>query len=119
MRLVTAFTIAVALAACGGSGAEGLSPLAEEGHALLTSEGCAACHGSDGEGGIGPELAGLAGSEVELADGTTLTADTAYIRTSITDPGAQIVAGYQIQMPESALEPDQVDAIVAWIQESG
>lgn len=119
MRLVTAFTIALTLAACGGSGDEGLSALAEEGQALLTSEGCAACHGSNGEGGIGPVLAGLAGSQVELADGTTLTADNAYIRKSITDPSAQTVAGYEIQMPENALDPGQVDAIVAWIEESG
>lgn len=117
MRFVIGFTMAVALAACGSS--EDLSPLAAEGKDLLTSQGCAACHGSEGEGGIGPLLAGMAGSTIELDDGSSVVADSAYIRRSITDPGAQLVAGYEIRMPENALEPHEVDAVVAWIEESG
>lgn len=117
MRFVIGFTMVIALAACGSS--DGLSPLATEGKQLLTSQGCAACHGSEGEGGIGPALAGLAGSTVELDDGTTVVADTDYLRTAILDPGAQIVAGYEIRMPENALTDAEVDAVIAWIEESG
>ncbi len=117
MRIVIAFTMIVALAGCGSSA--DLSPLAAEGKDLLTSEGCAACHGSEGEGGIGPVLVGLAGRAVELDDGTTVVADTAYLRRAIVDPNAQIVAGYEIRMPENALADAQVDALVAWIEESG
>jgi cytochrome c oxidase subunit II len=116
MRIVIAFTMVLALSACGAS--DDLSPLAEEGKDLLTSEGCAACHGSEGEGGIGPALAGLPGRAVELDDGSIVIADTAYIRRGIVDPGAQITAGYEIRMPENTLTEAEVDAIVAWIEES-
>lgn len=58
---------------------------------------------------------GLAGSDVELSDGTTVVADGAYLFESIRDPVAQIVAGYSVQMPRNALTDEEIDAIVAFI----
>ena len=48
-----------------------------------------ACHGADGEGGIGPAWAGSLGTEIELDDGTTVTVDEAYLTRAIADPGAR------------------------------
>ena len=67
--------------------------------------------------GAGPSWVGLAGSTVELDDGSTPVADEAYLRRSISEPQAQRVAGYTIAMPENGLSEDEVDAIVAYILE--
>jgi cytochrome c oxidase subunit 2 len=55
---------------------------------------CAGCHSLDGTAGAGPTWQGLYGREEQLTDGTTVTADDEYIRTSIIDPNHQIVAGF-------------------------
>ena len=109
-------TFAVACGDGGGADVE-LSAEAERGKQLAQSSGCAGCHGGDGQGGVGPKWQGLAGSEVELADGSTVIADTEYLRRSITDPSADLLADYSIQMPENNLDDDQVDAIVTYIEE--
>jgi len=90
--------------------------LVERGRELVASTGCAACHGADGGGGIGPSWAGLDGSDVKLVDGTTVVADESYLRRSILDPEADLVAGYGVVMPRNGLEPEQVDALVEFIK---
>jgi cytochrome c oxidase subunit 2 len=47
------------------------------------------------------------GSRVQLADGKTVLADDAYIRESILNPNAKIVAGYQAQRDAELPGPDQ------------
>ncbi|HEX6658641.1 MAG TPA: c-type cytochrome, partial [Ilumatobacter sp.] len=93
-----------ALAGCGGdsggdSGAVSLSPQAEHGRDVARTSGCSACHGSNGEGGVGPPLAGLYGSQVALADGSTALADDAYLTEAIREPDATRRAGYDVDMP--------------------
>ena len=56
------------------------------------------CHQSDATG-RGPLLAGVFGNPVRLASGRTLTADEDYLRESILNPMAKVVAGYQPVMP--------------------
>src|SRR5207247_1223144 len=68
------------------------------GEKLFTDLGCIACHRADAQARC-PDLAGLLGRTVSLTTGRTLTADEGYIRESILDPGAKIVAGYQHIMP--------------------
>src|SRR5690606_32647783 len=92
-RLLTSIGIAaLVISACGGdeSGepAPSLSPEADVGRRLVQTNGCAACHGSSGGGGVGPPLAGAYGREVRLEDGTTTIADEEYLRRSIREPGA-------------------------------
>jgi cytochrome c oxidase subunit 2 len=103
-------------ASCGGgdSGPE-LSAAGEEGREIANGNGCAACHGNNGQGGAGPAWKGLLGSTIELEDGTTVVADEGYIRTSITDPSAQRNAGYTLQMPTNSLTDDEIDAVIAYI----
>lgn len=119
-------TLAVALvavaAACADDSASApadLSDTAREGFTIAQTNGCFACHGDGGLGGpTGPALVGLAGTTVALADGTTALADTAYLRRSITDPGAQKTGGFVLVMPANALSDDQVASVVAWIEET-
>lgn len=109
----------MALGACGGDapGDNSLSSEADQGRKVIQSNGCSACHGSTGGGGIGPPFVGLYGSEVALDDGTTVIADEDYLRRSIRDPGADIVAGFPKSMPTVNLSDEQVDQIIAYIRE--
>lgn len=114
------------LAACGGDGGDGgddgapaLPPAAVAGRDLARSQGCASCHGDNGQGGVGPAWTGLAGSEVELSDGSTVIADEAYLTRAITDPNAEMVDGYTLQMPTNSLTADEVASIVEYITALG
>src|SRR5262245_35979376 len=78
-------------------GASGQS-LAGAGEKLFQELGCATCHRADTLA-RGPNLEGLFGTPVHLADGGTLTADETYIRESIVTPAAKVVQGFQPIMP--------------------
>ena len=100
--------VAFGVASCGvdGEGAAG----------VYRSNGCSACHGSDfGGGALGPPMTWSEGDTVELADGTTVTVDAAYVERSITDPGAQIVAGWDDTMPTASLSAAEVDLLVDYL----
>jgi mono/diheme cytochrome c family protein len=114
-----ALGLILALAACGSDGGPDLSPAAEAGRDVFRSNGCASCHGANGQGGVGPTFEGLYGREVELDDGSTVTADDAYLRESITDPSAKIVDGYALPMPTNDLSDDEIDQVISFIAELG
>ena len=86
------------------------------GEQLSRSSGCAGCHGQDFDGGAGPGWIGLAGSDVELDDGTVVVADTAYLTRAIADPSAELVAGYNLRMPANSLSDAEIADIVAFIE---
>jgi cytochrome c oxidase subunit 2 len=92
--------------------------LAETGREVASRRGCFACHTIDGQPHIGPTWAGLYGSQVKLADGSTVTADEGYLTRSMMDPQAQIVAGYKAIMPtyRGVLEEPEVGALVEFIK---
>ncbi|HJR59762.1 MAG TPA: cytochrome c oxidase subunit II [Vicinamibacterales bacterium] len=79
-----------------GGGASA-SPVAA-GEKLFQDLACNTCHMGDTQG-RGPVLTNLFGSSVQLQGGVTVVADEAYIRESIVNPQAKIVAGYQPIMP--------------------
>ncbi len=114
---------AALLAACGGGSESGdaavtLSKAGKAGQAVATSKGCATCHTADGSDGAGPTWKGLAGSTVTLADGTTVTADDAYLRRAITDPRAEVTKGFANVMPaDSKLTDAQVDQLIAYLHD--
>jgi len=111
---------ALTLAACGSDGdGPALSTAGETGRDTMRSNGCASCHGADGQGGVGPAFQGLYGTEVELEDGTTVVADDDYLYTSISDPGAQIHAGYRVPMPPNNLTDAEIAEIIDYIREIG
>ncbi len=75
-----------------GGGTQGT--LAEQGQQLFQQFGCATCHLLDQQGRC-PMLRGLYNKPVQLNDGRTVIADDAYLRESILDPNAKIVAGFE------------------------
>jgi cytochrome c oxidase subunit 2 len=87
------------------------------GQKLFVEKACNTCHLSDGSGRA-PSLNGLYGAKVLLADGSTVVADEAYIRESILDPKAKIVAGYQPLMPsfQGQLTEEQILSLTAYIK---
>ncbi|HEX5164705.1 MAG TPA: cytochrome c [Thermomicrobiales bacterium] len=91
---------------------------AANGQALATSNGCTGCHSIDGSATVGPSWKGLYGHEVKLSDGSTVTADDAYITESIHDPGAKIVDGFQNIMPPTFanMSESDVNDIIAYIK---
>ena len=80
------------------SGGATTGSLAESGRKLFEDLACANCHKPDGSGRC-PPLVGVYGSTVPLAGGGSVRADEAYIRESILNPQAKIVAGFQPIMP--------------------
>jgi cytochrome c2 len=93
------------------------------GKQLFTADGCTSCHSLDGAAGVGPTVKGLAGNRVQLSDGSTVTADDAYLAKAITDPDAEIVKGYQKAVMAGAIssfglanKPQDVASLVAFIK---
>jgi cytochrome c oxidase subunit 2 len=72
--------------------------LAAAGAKLFVQQACNTCHGEE-RSARGPSLNGLFGRAVQLQGGGTVVADEAYIRESITNPHAKLVAGYPPIMP--------------------
>ncbi len=80
------------------SGGAGEMSMSARGQRAFNDFACNTCHMTDA-GGRGPSLNGLYGSQVTLASGATVVADDAYLRESILNPQAKLVAGYQPLMP--------------------
>ncbi|MEZ4572272.1 MAG: cytochrome c [Thermomicrobiales bacterium] len=95
----------------GGDGDED----AAAGQAIYQAQ-CAACHTTDGASGVGPTWQGLFGSEVPLADGSTVTADEAYIAESVRQPAAKVHDGFQPIMPVFDLSDDEISSLIAFMQ---
>jgi cytochrome c oxidase subunit 2 len=66
---------------------------------------------------VGPTWVGLAGSERELQDGTTVVADDAYLVRAIAEPGADLLADYRLQMPQNRLTGDDIADVIAYIKD--
>jgi cytochrome c oxidase subunit 2 len=95
-----------------------MSP-ADAGRELFTNTfGCSSCHGDKGQGGRGPALVGLLGSQVAFSNAPTQTADESYIRESVLNPTAKIVNGYQPIMPtfQGQVSEEQLLQITAFIR---
>jgi len=97
-----------------------MGSFAETGQKLFQSLGCTNCHRFDTQG-RGPNLVGVYGKPVLLTDGQSMIADDAYIRESILNPGAKIVAGFRPIMPsfQGVVTEDQLLALVAYIKSIG
>ena len=87
------------------------------GERLFSQLACITCHIANGTGRA-PSLNGVYGAKVLLADGTIVTADEAYIRESILEPKAKIVAGYQPVMPtfQGLVTEEQILNLTAYIK---
>ncbi len=90
--------------------------LAQEGAKLFASYGCGGCH--NGANANAPSLVGLYGSEVKLAGGGTVTADTTYLRDKILNPDSDKIAGYKQIMPafKGVIPEDEVIRLIEYIK---
>jgi cytochrome c oxidase subunit 2 len=101
-----------------GGGATGT--MASNGQQMFQQLGCATCHRSDTQG-RGPNLNGVYGKPVLLDDGRTVMADENYIRESILNPTAKIVAGFKPIMPsfQGQVSEESLMALVAYVKSLG
>ena len=124
--VILAFVAALAaLAACGGGGshaggsasttapAGANAALVAKGAGLVQVKPCLVCHTTNGAPAAGPTFAGLSGSRVTLTDGTTVTADDAYLERSILDPDAQTVAGFPKGLMRKLVPPNSITTLQA------
>lgn len=110
--------LALILSACGGSSSndtEGEPTQAAAGEKIFNDMGCKGCHDVET---IAPPLAGVYNSDVTLETGETVTADEAYLRESILEPDAKVVAGFQPVMPdfEQQLTDEDVSLLIEYIK---
>jgi cytochrome c oxidase subunit 2 len=91
--------------------------LASTGEKLFHQFGCANCHHFEDQSYC-PNLRNLYGREVRLASGDTVVADAPYIRESILNPKAQVVAGFEPIMPtfQGIVSEEQVIALIAYVR---
>ena len=95
------------------------APDPTRGQQLAQSSGCTACHSIDGSVIVGPSWKGVYNHQVEFEDGTTGTADDAYLHESIVNPGAKIAKGFQNLMPPNygdTLTEAEIQDIIAYIK---
>lgn len=97
-------------------GAAGIS-MASAGEKLFQKLGCVTCHLSN-DSGRGPSLVGVFGKKVQLEAGRSATADETYIRESILNPQAKVVAGFQPIMPtfKGLISEDGITQIIAYLK---
>ncbi|HXR99563.1 MAG TPA: cytochrome c oxidase subunit II [Pyrinomonadaceae bacterium] len=100
------------------SGNAGSGTPASQGQQLFQSLGCASCHGQNGEGGRGPTLAGIYGQKTQLQTGESVPVDDSYVRESILNPQAKLVAGFGAIMPtfQGQVSEDQLLQLLAYIK---
>lgn len=91
--------------------------LSQRGEQLFNDLSCNTCHRSDGSG-RGPSLVNKFGQPQQLADGTSVTVDEAYVRESILTPQVKVAAGYTPLMPtfQGLLSEENVIALVEYVK---
>ena len=94
-----------------------MSPI-EAGKQLYTQRGCAQCHSTDGSITMGPTWLDLFGNDIDLADGSTVVADEAYIRESILYPQAKLHKGFGAVMPSylGSMKERDINAMIAYMK---
>jgi cytochrome c oxidase subunit 2 len=94
-----------------------MSP-AEAGRRLHKVQGCAQCHSVDGKSGIGPTFKNVYGYERVMAGGARVLADENYLRESMLNPNAQVVAGFDAIMPtaQGRMSEEQILAVIEYIK---
>ena len=98
-------------------GVQAAKPAAEAGADLFASIGCNTCH-VEGGGGRAPSMRGVYGNPVQLANGQVVVADASYLRRSILEPPAELVAGYQPIMPtyKGQISEENIFKLIAYIK---
>jgi cytochrome c oxidase subunit 2 len=97
----------------GGTGGS----LAQSGEKLFSSLGCVTCHSGE-SGARGPNLQGIYGTPQKLADGRTVVVNDDYIRESVLNPQAKLVAGFGPIMPtfSGQISEEGLMQVVAYVK---
>jgi cytochrome c oxidase subunit 2 len=90
----------------------------EGGQKLYNQRGCKQCHSVDGVSGIGPSFKGIWGHNQPLKGGGSVVVEENYVRESIVNPQAKIVAGYEPVMPtyQGRLKDKEITAIIEYLK---
>ena len=91
--------------------------LAQNGERLFAQMGCNACHNGQASA-RGPNLAGVYGARLQLADGSAVTVNEAYLRNSILNPSQNVTAGWAPIMPtyQGQISEDGLIDLVEYIK---
>ncbi|HEX5474732.1 MAG TPA: cytochrome c oxidase subunit II [Vicinamibacterales bacterium] len=102
------------------TGKSGGGTLVQSGEKLFQDLSCSTCH-TEASSGRGPVLHGLYGKQVTLATGEKIAFDDAYIRESILNPQAKVVAGFQPIMPtfQGLVSEEQLLQLIAYVKSLG
>jgi cytochrome c oxidase subunit 2 len=98
------------------AGVDDMKPV-EAGKKLFEDYDCISCHGT-GQRMRCPTLGNLYGTSVTLTDGRQVLFDEQYIRESVLEPNAKVVAGFPAAMPsfKGQLSEDQIMDLIAYIK---
>jgi cytochrome c oxidase subunit 2 len=90
---------------------------AAAGAKLFQDLACISCHRNDAQAQA-PQLAGIFGHPVTLQNGSSVVADEAYIRESIVNPQAKVVAGFPPIMPtfQGLVTEEQLLQLIAYVR---
>jgi cytochrome c oxidase subunit 2 len=102
------------------SGGRAADSPAAAGEKLFQDLVCISCHRDDAQARA-PQLKGLFGHTVQLQGGATVVADEAYVRESIVNPQAKVVAGFQPIMPtfQGLVSEEQLLQLIAYVRSLG
>jgi cytochrome c oxidase subunit 2 len=91
--------------------------MAASGEELFAALACNSCH-KEGPLAQGPSLVGIYYQPVDLAGGQRTVADHSYLRESILNPAAKMVAGYQPLMPtfQGRVTEEELVELIAYIK---
>jgi cytochrome c oxidase subunit II len=95
----------------------GSQSMAAQGAAAFRQYGCSGCHGANATVQA-PKLEGLYGKPVQLANGSTVTADERYLHDAIVLPAKEVAAGYPAIMPsyQGQLDEEQLLDLIEYIK---
>jgi cytochrome c oxidase subunit 2 len=99
------------------SGGSAGGSMVDAGGKLFADLTCNTCHLENGQG-RGPVLKGLYGKQTLLTNGQTVTVDDVYLRESILNSQAKVVAGFQPIMPtfQGLVTEEQLLQLIAYVK---
>jgi cytochrome c oxidase subunit 2 len=106
---------AVTAAAAPDPALAAMSPV-ERGKKWYNEKLCVTCHSLDGTKLVGPTFLGIYGRQQKMVDGTVVTTDDAYLKSSILNPMAQVVEGYPPAMPGGLLTEEQIPDLIEFLK---